>query len=548
MEFITEKRQKMQELAFLEEPEKDGFGTTCLFNLLYKPELRAEANEKLLKTARWFQLSHPTTPGRDLQGEPDFVSIRMVRTIYLCDKYIYPHVKEEIIKFFTKEDFQSKYKSENHILMFSVSKLLAAQKFKDAYFSQYNMSASEMYEKEVEFLTEFIKFRAKRGWAEFDSLNYAPEIILCLLNIIDFCEDKKLCELSENALNLILLDMIADCLGSLYCGAHGRSYEHSVLDYKNSGMYEVFNYYFVPDAEVCRLESAICTSDFIPAKYVYDALNSKPDTYENYESKHLHSITMGPPQMFVLQVPGSINKYTYITPYYGIGAVNYQDPYPENSPAAWYSHHQQHEWDLTFSGGTDIRIFTHHPGSFGTEGAEHGYWSGDLCCLCGQVFCNKNTLIATYDIKKDKMQFIHANIPFKYFEVIKDDKYLFLKRDNIFVSLWFSNGYRIEDEGKYAEHEVLSDGNKHFVAVKVGTSEEYRDFDDFIKKIKEIKPVIDPDTMTMEYDNIKLNHNERFIDGKKVSFRYNTYESPIMFEEFGSGMVTVGKEAILDFN
>ena len=62
-------------------------------------------------------------------------------------------------------------------------------------------------------------------------------------------------------------------------------------------------------------------SNYRPADYVYDMLNARPDKWENKESKHLHSITYDTPHKQLPQVPGSINKRTYVTPDYMIGGV-----------------------------------------------------------------------------------------------------------------------------------------------------------------------------------------------------------------------------------
>jgi hypothetical protein len=543
------KRRRVKELGLSEDWDKDAFGEICTLNLLYCPEKRAAANQRLIRTAKWFYLPHPTIPGRDLRGEPDFAAIRLIRALYLCGGLMEPETRKAVRGFFTKEDFESKYKSENHILLFRVSRHLAAQAFETEYFENYGKRGADIAEEDARFIADYLKFRAKRGWAEFDSLGYAAEIVICLLTLYDF--SKSLKALSEMSLNLLLLDMIADSMGPLYCGAHGRIYGPAALDYKNSGMYEIYNYYFVEGAEINKVLFAEATSDFVPASYVYEVLRSKPPVYENREAKHLHSITMEPPQQFLPQVEGNINKYTYITPDYALGAVNWQDHYPEGSDAAWYSHHQQHEWELTLSGGTDIRIFTHHPGSFGLEGKEHGYWTGDLGCLCGQVFCDKNILLATYDIPENESRFIHANFPLKYFEVVYGGNYLFLKRENVYAALWFSNGYRVVAEGEYANREIISEGGRHGFVCVVGTAENGGSFEGFINSVKNTEIMYDGDKRTIEYGRLMMSETERFINREKVKFPYNTYDSPFLYGEYGSGIVRVnagGKETVLDFN
>ena len=73
------------------------------------------------------------------------------------------------------------------------------------------------------------------------------------------------------------------------------------------GMHRLYQLYFgtADDCTAC-LEAA--ASSFVPADYVYDVLNSRPERWVNRECKHLHSITYNTPHRQVPQVPGSINK------------------------------------------------------------------------------------------------------------------------------------------------------------------------------------------------------------------------------------------------
>ena len=99
--------------------------------------------------------------------------------------------KDLINKFFTEWNFESKYKSENHMLLFHSSRYLYALKFPTIKFKQYGMTAEEVIKQDKDFLQEFIRFRAQRGWAEFDSYGYNPEDFTVLLNLFDFGESEK---------------------------------------------------------------------------------------------------------------------------------------------------------------------------------------------------------------------------------------------------------------------------------------------------------------------------------------------------------------------
>lgn len=529
--------EKMRQSLLTRNLEGDLEGAACMVRLLYKPYMETEVVERLNRVAKWFELPHPTLPGRDLTGECDFVAHRLVRASYCVGDKLPQETLELIHRFFTRWDFESKYKAENHMLLFHEARYLYALKYPESYFVQYEMTAGQVIEEDRKFLQEFIRFRAQRGWAEFDSYGYAPEVFGALLNLYDFGEE-QMRKYAEMSANVILLDMLMDCSKEgYYGGAHGRIYEYAIDAFdKHNGMYLLYQLYFgEEEPEGAYLEPIL--SDFRPADYVYDVLEKRPQRWENRECKHLHSITYETPHRQVPQVPGNINKRILITPDYMIGGIAWQDDYPQGSEAAWYAHHQQHEWELSILTGPDVRIFTHHPGSCGPEGKEHGYWTGDLFCCCGQFFSHENVAMATYDIPKKEEQFIHARVPFKRLEVIQEGNYLWMKAsERIYAALWFSQGIS-EGREDLRDVEVRSYGSRHGVVCTVATREECGGFEAFRRMVREKNPVFDPESMTLSYGNLKMDRRSRLVDGRQVIFPYETYDSPCVFSRWGSGVI-----------
>lgn len=537
---------KMMEGFLNGDIEKDPYGARCIARLISCQQPGEKEIDRLNRVAKWFELPHPTMPGRDMTGEPDFTANKLIRAFYMLENKLPEETIELIHKFFTEWNFESKYKSENHMFLFHASRYLYALKCPEREFRQYHMTSEEVLKEDRTFLQEFIRFRAQRGWAEFESYGYNPEDFTALLNLYDF-GDPEMSKYAEMSANLLLMDMLVDSSKEGYCGgAHGRIYEGSVFDHRKSGLYSLYQLYFGEGmAEISYLEPLV--SNYRPADYVYDMLNARSDAWENRECKHLHSITYETPHKQVPQVPGNINKRTFITPDYIIGGVTWQDDYPEDSPAAWYAHHQQHEWELTLLTGPDVRIFTHHPGSNGPEGKEHGYWTGDLFCCCGQFFNDRNIALATYDIPEGEADFIHASVPFEKLETEEEGNYLWMKAsERLYAALWFSQGLAPGGEG--LEHkEIRSYGRKHGVVCTVATKEECGGYEAFKTMVKANNPVFDAATMTLTYDNLKMNRGERFIDNKLVQFPYETFDSPMMYSKYGSGIIETAK-VVLDFN
>lgn len=536
-------RENAVKVLCAEDLSRDLYGGGCLAKLMFEKEIKPDVFDRLNQIAMWFELPHPR--GRDRTGEPDFAANKLIRILYLTEQKLPEKTVSLIRKFFQEYNFESKYKSENHVILFHSARYLYALKYPEDEFIQYGMNAEKMKKEERVFLHEFISFRMKRGTGEFDSLGYGAELFAALLNLHDFGET-DMRRYSRMALNVLLLDMLADSSKEgYYGGAHGRIYERMALDFKNAPMCGLYEWYFGTGTHPFACIEAI-TSGFTPADYVLNVWKNRPESWENRECKHLHSITFDTPQRFAAQVKGNINKYTYVTSEFIMGAVNWQDDYPGKSEAAWYAHHQQHEWELTIcKERSDLRIFTHHPGNGGPEGKEHGYWTGDLGCCCGQFFCEKNVVIAMYDIPEGKRQMIHARIPFGRLDAKIDGNFIWMEAFEVYAVLWMSNG--VEAAGTdYPEDEIRSGGAKHGIMCMAGTRKQFGTMEIFKACVRKHPPVFLPAEMKMQFSSLAMTRDQRYINGEKVVFPYDTFDNPMFASKWGSGRIQT-ERVILDF-
>jgi hypothetical protein len=542
------------------EMSKDLYGGIAIANLSKGIYVEA-CNQRLLRTAEWFE--HPHLYGRDPQGEPDFAAIKLIRALYQFEPIglLQEATSSSIRNFYLNHDFESKYKSENHMLLFHTSRYLAAQKYPQESFKAYGKKGRELLEEEGKLLREYLVFRAKRGWAEFDSSSYLPEVMECLLCLYDFADDSELVKLAEMMIDLLLLDMVCDSLDGLYGGAHGRIYAPVALDHARSGTFPLYYLYFGHgyrgEIQGSCLIAAIC-SGYRPHQQIYEIALGRTQPYVHQESKHLHCITYETPHKRLPQEEGSINKFTYYTPRYIIGAVNFQDSYRLGSEAGWYAHHQQHQWDLSLVEATTLKIFSHHPGHHGTEGSEHGYWTGDLGCGCGHFFGEKNVVMAMYQIPEEQaLHWIHVHVPRNAFDEVEEERnYLFLRKSGIYISLYMHNGYEWTEEGEYAGREIRSHGRSNAVICEVGDEMTFQDFDSFRKAILQNCVAFDPVSLQLSYGSssvgeLSMDKSKRTINGETVTFPYPTYDGPYMFSAFNSGIIEVrsnGIKATYDFN
>ncbi len=555
---FAKRRDSMLREMCAESFAEDVTGASALADLACGSHIAA-ANEKLRAVAQWYVLRHPK--GRDPYGEPDFAAIKLTWAYYRFKDVglLEADTMRLIREYFLGYDFQSKYTSENHMLLFHTTRYLMACAFPDEEFGRYGMMGAQLIQADSAYLLDFLSFRARQGWDEFDSGAYIAPIweSLCALN--DFAPDPKVQLAARMMLNVRLGDMIADSLQGMYCGAHGRIYERHALDHQNECTYFLQDLYFgnVKSKRGLYLVEALL-SKFEPEPIIEKMLYSRTTPYENKERDHAHCSTYLAPQRHLPQESLSLRKLTRVTPQYALGCVQWQDPYPPDSLAAWHTGHQQMEWDLTFAGdSTQRRIFTHHPGHNGAEGAEHGYWTGDLFCNCGSHMQVGNVVLALHDIPpQESYQGIHAHCPRALFDEMREEgNSVYVRHHEVYAMLRFTHPYRWTEEGPWRGLEIFCDGAKVAVACEVGSKADYGTFEAFIDRMSRQTFALDEASMTLTYGSeregrLTLSKAQRLLNGQALNLAYDTYDSPYMRAEWDSGKVCFrvnGEELLCDF-
>ena len=534
----------------------DLYANVAIFRIANDKDI-LEAEKNLLFTALWYEHEHPL--GRDHKGEPDFVSISLITALHTCYNKISEECRNAIDKFFLTREYDSMHESENHYLMYRVSRLLAAEFYEGRFFEQYGLTSNEIIEEDSKYINEFLDYRAKASWGEFDSGGYAGEIMLILNVLYTYTRDERLKKKAAMMMDIILLDMIVDTKNGLYGGAHGRIYPPNALDSTESTMYKIYCYYFGAENEVPQksiFKSGILLSDYYPSDIVCKIAKNRKFPYENRERKHLHlAKNWGDGidySMLDVVKDCSIDKYTYVCDDYILGAINHQSDYPEAvSHSAWYAHHQQHEWELTLPGDGRVKIFSHHPGDFN----EHNHWTGDMHCNCSTHFCTKDTAISMYNIEKpDKLEFINVYIPLEFFSKRKlEENYIFLEYKNSYVMCWFANDYYIATEGvlSSATAEFRSNGRKNAFICHIESKDRFLSFKDFVSKMKNLPVEFNADDMSIEFNGIYVDYKKRSVCGEYEIYPYKLFDSPYVKSDYYSAVyeVTDGEETqIYDFN
>ena len=535
-----------------ETAELDIYGGKATMYLMGNKEIE-RANASMRRAALYMDMPHPS--GRDPKGENDFASIRMVAALNSCYDKFDEETRKYVKRFLLEKDIESKYGSENHFLMFHVSRYMAAEFYSDGYFSFYKMSAKEVLEEDKKWLIEYLTWRAKYGFGEFDSAGYLGEDIM-MVSILDcYAKDKEIKQLGHMMVNLIALEMLSNIDANGYAvGARGRSYPSPYTCTIKDKFRKIY-VDMLPDSHI-----NFVLAPAFPDKWVIDSYTERKFPCEVYERKNLHSTiawfgkTPDWEKIDVINKTGSISKYTYMCDEYSIGAINNQDDYPASYYEGGYAHHQQVEWALWLTHEDELeatKLFSSHPGRTG----EHNIWTGDLGCCCNNSYATKDTCITIYDIKKEtELDYTHMFYePQKYDGIKYEDNAVFLKKGSTYVYVYVAKPYTVGSDNKVFRDELKSVARKNAWAVRVGLAKDYGTFEEFICAMKKISIKFDEENMVFTFDNLTVSRPKgNAFDGKQNVYPYkNVYDAPWIKSEWDNTLVEVvagGKTYVMDFD
>ena len=137
------------------------------------------------------------------------------------------------------------------------------------------------------------------------------------------------------------------------------------------------------------------------------------------------------------------------------------------------------------------------------------------------------------------------------FEKVLEEKYLFFRYNNLYISLYFDNGYRVNKEDEFTDKELLSEGRQNAVVCRVEYCRDFDNIDAFADYIKS-KPVdFDRDAKTVSFDGIVLRTDGNSENGKENIYPYaKTYDCPFMQSDWDSKKIVVtfgDNKVIYDF-
>jgi hypothetical protein len=170
----------------------------------------------------------------------DFVLLGIVRIFYqffdsdLLEKAFKQNLVQTILdfKYHPEEPGIDSmcYWTENHQIMFATNAYLAGQAFSNSVFSNSRQLGKEKMKTAKPRIIKWLEMRYLTGFSEWLSHVYYDEDITALLNLVDFCEDREIADLSAMVLDLIFFDMAVNSHRGAFGCSHGRSYAEEKRD------------------------------------------------------------------------------------------------------------------------------------------------------------------------------------------------------------------------------------------------------------------------------------------------------------------------------
>lgn len=329
--------------------------------------------------------------------------------------------------------------SENHALCFHTCELLAGELFPEDTFTNSDMTGEEHRIKAKNLLLKWFKDFMIQGFTEWNSAVYIPIDVISMVTLFDCSKDSEIRNAAKLALDKTFTILAKNSYRGIVSASYGRIYFKNLIGRRTN---EASALNFIVSGEGWLNQHTFSTvllalSQYVPGEGILSY-------YQGKEEGSLYE---------ELQGEEKVHLYSYKTPDYVLSSVI--DYRPGEAGL------QEHVMQLMIK-DCDTQIWINHPGEavyFGEGRPSYFAGNGTL----PKVTQNKNMVELTYDLLDQEVDYTHAYCPLSYFDewTLAWDR-LYLRKDDICVTLYAKNGLTITDSGPLRRCEVISPG-KHNV-------------------------------------------------------------------------------------
>ncbi|PKA44625.1 hypothetical protein CWR43_01820 [Rhizobium sullae] len=358
--------------------------------------------------------------------------------------------------------------SENHVLCFHTSQLLAGLLLPEETFSASGRTGKQQAELAAERLGRWFDSVEAHGLAEWNSAAYYPVDFIGLLALERWAE-ASIARRARALLDLIFRMIALHTLSGVPAGSQGRAYDKEL---RAGPLTEL-----APFAQVAFgigwLNSGVaslplfCAGSYQPPADLTEIANLAPG--RSVEARYSQGLESGKLVLFKNEAAQLSTVVDHKTGQKG---------------------HQQHVIDVRLAGHPMARLWINHPGEDDPWGNQRpSYWAGNG--ILPRVAQHRDVALLIEDTRDARHTWTHAYIGRDGLDdVIIDDNWLIARSGNGFSAIYASNGLELVTHGPTAGREVRSYGSICGWAAIVGCGDG-DGFMTFVERIRQTKVSFD---------------------------------------------------------
>ncbi|MBB4952431.1 hypothetical protein H4S14_000473 [Agrobacterium vitis] len=324
--------------------------------------------------------------------------------------------------------------SENHVLCFHTSQLLAGQLLPDAVFAASNRKGFEQAALAVQRLEKWFDSVEQHGLAEWNSAAYYPIDFIGLLALEKWAEP-KIASRARHQLDLIFRMMALHTLAGVPAGSQGRAYDKEL---RAGPLTELAPFAWVAfghgwlNGGVASLPM-FCASDYMPPSDLAGLAQLVPG--RSIEARYAQGLESGKLVLFKTEASQLSTVVDHKTGTRG---------------------HQQHVLDIRLAGHPMARLWINNPGEDDPWGHQRpSYWAGNGILPRVAQHCDVAMMI--FDSSESRLNLTHAYLGRDGLDdIVLEPHWLFVRSGLGFAALYNSHGLDVVETGAMAGREVRS--------------------------------------------------------------------------------------------
>ncbi len=403
--------------------------------------------------------------------------------------------------------------SENHVLCFHTSQLLAGDYLPDAIFSASGRTGREQAVLAADRLRRWFDSVEAHGLAEWNSAAYYPVDFIGLLAIEHWAEP-ELAARARHQLDLIFEMIALHTLGGVPSGSQGRAYDKEL---RAGPLTEL-----APFAQVAFgqgwLNNGVaslpmfCCGDYLPPPHL--AALSQLTGGRMVEARYAQGLEPGKLVLFKNEAAQLSTVVDHKTGRKG---------------------HQQHVMDIKLAGHPMARLWVNHPGEDDPWGTQRpSYWAGSG--ILPRVAQHRDIAMMIFDTDDHRNDWTHAYLGRDGLdEVVTKGNWLITRAGRGFAALYATNGLEPVTAGATADREIRSPGRRAGWLGIIGCGDTNA-FAHFRERILATQVMFDADRRLLSVTppggpELSLNWDGNFIiGGQAMAFDHEQPQPQITFD------------------